>query len=514
MNDDSGIAALDDLARDIDEASDADDEDRLRHLGTACAERLTSATGLDRVRVLYYWSNTFSSIIDIKRRIHGYSWDWNQPEAVENILLLRRALSEPSFEHADSVLSLQIRTNLANRLDAVGRPIAGFEQRRSVLRREPRFAKALAGQAKSVAFYARQLYDDGHIAVLLAHARSLFDAALDKSALWESGDRGLFASTLRTERDGIADALQRNGYDEDFDLNQWALGKTKRGRAYRRWCLRERLFLNPLNDGYTDSVAATDVLHLPSHTYRANEAPRFPAYFNLLKQEYVSARYRLYQAIHERDPRFVMRSVLLLDSGEEQLFGHYTENLRASFRSAYALFDKVALFVNDYFDVGMSPRDVTFRKVWQKKNSVTLRADFVERPNWPLRGLYSVSKDLFDSAFNDVADPDATSLAKLRNHLEHRFVSFQSLAVAEDTGAHHFVEIGIFERRALRLLKMAREALVYLSLAMHHEEALRRPHRDEEGITSGSQWLRGRLRGSRGDRLLCRPEADRVLRAK
>ena len=70
------------------------------------------------------------------------------------------------------------------------------------------------------------------------------------------------------------------------------MGATEDERSYRRWCLRERLFLNPLNEAYTDSVAATDVLHLPSHTYGIEDAPRFPAYYNLMKQEYISARYR------------------------------------------------------------------------------------------------------------------------------------------------------------------------------------------------------------------------------
>ena len=200
-----------------------------------------------------------------------------------------------------------------------------------------------------------------------------------------------------------------------------------------------------------DSVAATDVLHLPDHTYSIDEAPRFPAYFNLLKQEYVSARYRLYQAIREEDPRFVMRDVLLLDSGEGQVLGHYTENFRTAFRSAYALFDKIALFVNDYFGVGMNPGQVTFRNVWYEKKgkSATLRDEFREHRNWPLRGLYFVSKDLFDDDFKDIAEPDAIRLAQLRNHLEHRFLSFQSFTTEEGTDTHHFVEVSDFERRAL-----------------------------------------------------------------
>ena len=92
--------------------------------------------------------------------------------------------------------------------------------------------------------------------------------------------------------------------------------------------------------------------------------PRFPAYYNLLKQEYVSARYRLYRATHEDDPEFLMRDVLMLDSGEGQALGHYTEDVRSAFRSAYAIFDKVGLFLNDYFQVGLEPRQVNFRRVW------------------------------------------------------------------------------------------------------------------------------------------------------
>ena len=86
-----------------------------------------------------------------------------------------------------------------------------------------------------------------------------------------------------------------------------------------------------------------------------------------MKQEYVSARYRLYRATHEDDPAFMMRDVLLLDSGEGQALGHYTEDLRSAFRSTYAIFDKVGLFLNDYFKIELEPRKVSFRSVWYAK---------------------------------------------------------------------------------------------------------------------------------------------------
>ena len=476
------MKSLDELAHAIDSASDAGDETSLRQLGDVCEHRLSAAKGIDRVRLLYYRANTFSSIITLKGNDPEYFWSWDQPEATENILLLRRAIGEPSFSITNSLLARQIRTNLANRLHAIGRPVAANEERLRVLEYDPLFAKALAGQARGIAFYATQIYDNGHTPLLLAAARSLFDAALDETAFWESDDRDCVGPKLLEERNRIADDLRRNGYDESYDFDQWSLGDTEGERAYRRWCLSERLFLNPLNDAYKESVAATDVLHLPGHACRIDESPRFPAYYNLLKQEYVSARYRLYRAIREQDPEFVMRDVLLLDSGEGQVLGHHTEDLRASFRSAYAIFDKVGLFLNDYFDLGIDSSKVTFRNVWfesSKRPTSEICAKFKDHKNWLLRGLFFLSKDLFDKDFQEVAEPDAVKLSRLRNRAEHRFLSFQNVVTEESTDTHQFISINEFEDKALRLLKMTRETLIYLSLAMHREEKLREQARSE-----------------------------------
>lgn len=471
------MQTLDDLRNAIDAASDAGDEVLLRKLYDDCERKLATAKGEERVHLRYCQSNTYAAIVSSKQRDAEYIRSWEQPDGIQNILLLRKAISEPAFETVDPIFACQIRTNLANRLNTLGRPVAANEQWIKVLRTIPNFAKALANRAQSIAFYAGKLYDQNHAPLLLAAARSSFDAALDGDAFWESEDRDSIAPRLMEQREQIALYLNRIDYDEDFDLNQWSLGSTSKERSYRRWCLQERLFLNPLNEAYVDTVAATDVLHLPDHTYKIEEEPRFSAFYNLLKQEYISTRYRLYRAIHEEDSDFLMRDVLMLDSGEGQLLGHYTEDLRSAFRSSYAIFDKIGLFLNDYFEIGLKPRDVSFRRVWYERKSNTgieIRREFNGRSNWPLRGLYFLSKDLFDQNFKEVSEPDAHDLARLRQQMEHRFLSFQQLVIDESSETHQFILIEEFEKKALRLLKMAREALIYLSLAMHVEETLLR----------------------------------------
>lgn len=485
---------LDHLGRAIDAASDAGDEKALRKLAKECDDFLDVASGVERVYILYFKSNTYSAIISSQRGDPDLLWGWEQADAIQNILSLRRAIAEPAFSTIDQVVSCQIRTNLANRLNALGRPVAANEQWLNVLDTEPRFAKALANQARAMVTCATSLYDSGHQIHLLATAASLFDAALGEDALWESEDREAFAPALTEERDKILAHLVEVEYDEDFDMNQWPLGASEEERAYRRWCLRERLFLNPLNECYTDSVAATDVLHLPDHIYSVEELPRFPAYYNLLKQEYVSARYRFWRATHLNDQDFLMRDVVMLDSGEGQALGHYSEDLKSAFRSAYSLFDKIGLFLNDYFDIGLAPGAVNFRRVWSEKSNgvIHVRPVFQGRQNWLLRGLYFLSKDLYDEDFKEVSEPDAADLAILRNQTEHRFLSLQHSEDGSSTDTHRLISIAEFQARTLRLLRMAREAVIYLSLAMHREEAMRAQASGEEAGTIGI-WVPRRI---------------------
>ncbi len=118
-------------------------------------------------------------------------------------------------------------------------------------------------------------------------------------------------------------------------------------------------------------AAARDVLHLPSHTYKINDESRFPNYYNILKQEYVSARFMLFESSRNEDEHISDQDVLLMDGSDGVQFGYKSEQLKTAYRLAYSLFDKIALFLNEYYEVGLKPSTVNFRKIWgriRKKN--------------------------------------------------------------------------------------------------------------------------------------------------
>src|SRR3546814_9470374 len=73
--------------------------------------------------------------------------------------------------------------------------------------------------------------------------------------------------------------------------------RSKAERAYRRWCLERRLFVNPLNDLGAHPLAAFDDFVLPPLSERFGDResavtpPAVIGFFNQMKQEYASARF-------------------------------------------------------------------------------------------------------------------------------------------------------------------------------------------------------------------------------
>ena len=466
------------LAQRIDTAVLQKDEYALLLLISGCEARLEAEKGESRTDLYYFMANALAGIFGCKDS-ENYRWSWEQTEGVSELLALRKAITEPSFESAGRVRKYQIRTNLASRLNSLGRTVEAIEQWDKALLLIPKAAMASGNRALGICSYSNGLYDHGHAGILLSVAEDGFRTALDENAFWDSGPHEAARSKFSTEAARVTAALKQIAFDHDFDLDKFSLGESPPEQAYRQWCLSEKLFLNPLNDVTTTTVAASDVLHLPSHIYSIDDTPRFPAYYNHLKQEYVSARYRLFKSLDGLDGHFVDRDVLLFDNADAAEFGHLIDELKIAYRSAYALFDKIGLFLNDYFSVGLKVRDVYFRRIWEEtvkgSSTPTLRSRFVGNKNWALRGLYYLSKDLFDAEFEQLAEPDAKELSILRNKAEHRFLSLTQYDRGNhDTAEHAFITSDDFSRKAKRMVRMARAALIYLSLAMFREEEIRK----------------------------------------
>jgi hypothetical protein len=467
-----------DLAEFIDAAADAGNEAALLDALdlTDQIEPLCDDAHASLVR--YARSNAWDALRHIRRTPRNI-WSWAQPELVQQIYWLRASVQHPGHTQLPRHYRAQIRCNLGNVLSGAGRFVDALAEWRMALTEQPNLGMAHGNMGEGLITYAHALYDGGHAVLFLQHGRRELHAAL-------AGGIGRDGATYAAALDHFAsmwqsvDAKLRALDVEERELADYSLGHSKRERAYREWALGRRLFLNPLNDLLTESVAAQDVLMLPSHQV-GPAGITFLAFYNQLKQEYAFARWNLFEGTRHQPLLPADRRLSLAFNADYALYSMSVEQVKIAYRCAYSLFDKIAYFISDYWKLGIPERSVSFRSVWVEpakgKAPPPIRTVLEASENLPLRGLFWLSKDLFDAELKDVAQPEARDLDALRNHLEHKNVKVVDSLVRYGTPSEPFVDRLAhqiaredLEQKTLRLLQLARAALIYLSLAMEVEE--------------------------------------------
>ncbi len=468
------------LGRLIDTAGDCGDAEALADAILLSMDIEAGGQPTHACLVLYHRSNAWSQL-QIVRHDAGNAYAWEQPELLSQIYWLRAAVQHEGFEKLNDGRRSQIFCNLGNALSSLGRVVEAIAEWRSSLRELPAHGMARGNLGVGLFHYALAVPDSGH-------AYWLFRGAQDHLVEAIEGGTGKDGSTYPEALEAFGRYLETteqylgryDDYDEDGPSSP-PKSKSKKEERYRGWCVYETLYLNPLNDLKLEHFVAEDTLRLPSHEI-GGAGITYRAFFNQLKQEYVYARWCLYEGVMAYSVHFADRHTHLESNGDLALYSMGLEQLKTAFRCAYSLLDKVAYFINDYWHVGWSRKKVSFREVWykEKKKGVpvaSLRPNFEGSRNPYLRGLFWLSKDIYLDSLQDVADPSAKESDALRNHMEHKFMKVVDTILKDEYSSEmfndhlaHLVERNELISRCEHVLKMSRAALIYLTLAMRHEQ--------------------------------------------
>ncbi|MER8606004.1 LA2681 family HEPN domain-containing protein [Mesorhizobium sp. M1233] len=454
----------------------------------------------DRALIEYFRANAWaalSHIANVRR-----SWSWESPDRQAELLALSRASNHPGFAGLDKVRRCQILTNHANLLHEVGRSIDAIAVWDEALKIIPSFAMARGNRGSGLKSYAGMVVDDRERAILALHAFDGLRSTMAEDALYDSVDtRDIFAHFAKQATE-LAAAVNIGAVRAMQDLNHGYEGRSKNERAYRRWCLEHRLFLCPLNDLGPHLAAATDDLMLPPLTEGLSDRPdsHLPppiiGFFSQMKQEYASARFMLFEGMTSTRVHFSDRGVALTDTLDYPLYSLASERVRTAFRIAYSLLDKIAFLVDRYWALGKVPDRISFKNVWMVENKARLLPKFEKRDNLPLRGLFWLSKELFDNQLKQTSAADGRELHGIRNALEHTYLrvseGWAKPLMIDGTSNNGFgIAIGSdeLEAKAVRVMQMTRSALFYVSFAIGVEE--RKKQLANPGQLIGSMPLYG-----------------------
>ncbi len=475
----------------VDAAGDTSREDGIDQAITLAKELLNrDLPPGHRSRIHYYLGNAYSHRRSLKKKRENGTWWWENSNLENEIYHFRMALNPNGIEQIEDLEACKIYTNLGNAFSEVGRVVEAIRCWNHALEIEPAFPQAKGQKGIGFHSFARAHYDKGQSATLLRAAYEELDEAVSSDDLHPQ-----MKEYFESFQQRIADLFKPSILDEELDFEEYSLGDTDEEREYRRWCLEQTLFLNPLNEIGANSIAAQDILHLGSVSSEdSNKIVSCIGFYNQMKQEYVSARYLLYEGLQSSDSHFSDNEVHLENTLDYPVYSFNAEKVRISMRMAYSLFDKIASFIQHYFELSHIPsHKLNFGNIWYKSQGRNkLAPTFDGRENWALRGLFWLSKDLefFSEMYVETSlDPGAKELKDTRNELEHGYLKIHETMldrIGDGSRLQDDLAMSVsrndFEELSLKSLRKARSALIYLSLTIQREERRSKEDLDDDKI--------------------------------
>lgn len=419
--------------------------------------------------ILYYFiGNAWSYILNIKAP--NAEFPFETVELEEQIKFYRKAY-ELIKKCNDNFITCQILTNIGNLFNHIGRFSEAQDYYDLCLRVDKNFGMAVGNKGFGLLKYSRVIFEPTHQFIFMQYARKYLLKSKSKVGVYREARLSFHNMILQIES-----IFPKNLLTDFKKYNNYYKGLSLKEIEYRKWCVDNRLFVNPLNDVLKESVVANDFLFTPSMILAYDEKPIYQTIFNQLKQEYVSVRYLFYEATSQIHPHFSDKEVVLMDTMDHAVYSFNLEKIKITFRVCYSLFDKIAYLINLYLKLGIAHSRVNFRNIWykdcNKKNG--LNSNIQSSNNWALRGLFWLSKDLEEKGFDSPIEPEAKEIATIRNYLEHK-----SFKIVESLNPDWFQETETFEierslflQKTLKILKLSRSALLYLSFVIYVEESM------------------------------------------
>lgn len=242
--------------------------------------------------------------------------------------------------------------------------------------------------------------------------------------------------------------------------------------SYVQWVKDERLALAPTLEVMNPTPETLDWLCLPGIRVSAGEdQPIIFSMFNMLKSDYILARDLTWRAL-DGDRWVDIEGFASTSDGA--LYGADISALILAHRSVLDILDKIAVFINRYFELGENMKGVNFSNLWRVSKSVngerSLKDKIVDIINSGVQALYGLVELSGDyNSDNGIFN----SHKNIRNSSTHRFVMLHDYLFHEEGNSFEEIkryEFVQFQDEVLQALRIARSALQILVLSVKQNE--------------------------------------------
>jgi hypothetical protein len=287
----------------------------------------------------------------------------------------------------------------------------------------------------------------------------------NRSILQSIAARHLKTAKLHPER--LAELAGMKAQKELQHLLQMKLPESKPpdlkdASDYEKFVARHRLALSPTIDGLDCSLKRWDSLRFNSLTEPVGTSSGVPPLFammNVMKSDFLAARYLAYQALTAKFPE----SGLYTDTLDYAVYGIAPSLLSLAQRACFDVLDKIAAATTEYFSIPGNARVVYFWSRWF--DNPREAPPFVWHPS--LRPHIDNGNTaiiaLADISFDIAKDGFLVRKQAFRHSSTHRFTVLHDMGCrpSRELEQIEHCEILNFKDQLIESLQLARAAILY-----------------------------------------------------
>jgi hypothetical protein len=434
----------------------------------------------ERMDITYNLANGLSALAQITKLPMG-QWYLKTSDYRRDAKLHFESVGQS--KQAESGIKARAKTNQANLLNQSFRWLEAYELYREAIRLDPKNVIAASGAVKLLLHAAdRRL---GHSKILKAlAARYLRLFREHQSLLSEYGG---------SHAEKILDELP-SGLDIDVDVH-WPPDLSK-ADDFTKFVAGNDLSLSLTIEGLNPDLRYWDSLSIQSIHEDLDTpygVPPIFAMFNVLKADYLAARWLAYQAILD----LARESGSYADTLDYAMYGICESLFTLAQRSAIDILDRIAVAASEYLGLKELPSSIYFWKRWHVTEGRSLKRPLewqpvitneIDKGNTALIALAELAEDI---AVGGYLQPKRT----LRHESTHRFVILHDMGGSDSRESRYVTHFNVedFKIQTISALKLVRAALFYfVEMITIHETQLER----EEGFSVPLEvpphhWIRG-----------------------
>ena len=368
----------------------------------------------------------------------------------------------------------QAWVNYGNCLDTLGRSVEAFVAYDMALKYDNHFSMAIGNKAKASIVFAN--ISGKYSKSIYAMAYQAIKSIIDDPELIKTGGPDAkikFDNQLRAIEDRFKneqELLSKKIIHPPYDMT----GLSNFEKYYINFCRKERLFLNfHIHDDQCEAALYDPIfikILLDNNAKKPLAEPyKFVKYINQIKEDFMTARLLLVQSQYRRDDfDNISQITTLVYCLDYSKFNLYIGLLKSAFKEAFNILDKVAVFINDYYCLGLDEDQISFissndaKCVWQKGGLI--REKILASKNMSLYAIYDIFLDFKSGYYKNIRT--------IRNSLTHR-----KLVVFDSSTLHREIEDSKHEitqedllQKTIELLRLVKAAIIYLINFVNLEE--------------------------------------------